>query len=347
MSETLRKIAEYVGGELFGDGGAIIEGVNSLEGAGPKEISFCAGRRYQEALRNCRARAVLVDEKSDLFAGAQIIVSNAELAYARVAWLFAPPVCRYPGISKDAVIHESCRLGEGVSVYPMVYVGEGADIGEGTVLFPGVCIGENVTMGKRCLIYPNVSILRGCIIGDDVIIHPGTVIGGDGFGFVRDGAASVKIPQMGIVQIDDQVEIGANNCIDRATFGKTWIKKGVKTDNLVQIAHNVVIGENSIVVSQAGISGSCTVGKGVLIGGQAGISDHVNIGDGVMIGSQSGIPKSIPAGQVVSGSPMLPHRMWLRSTSLTGRLPELNDRLRALEKKMKTLEKYLEKELPA
>jgi len=344
LGETLRKIADYVGGELIGDPEAIVKSVNSLEGAGPEEISFCAGRRFHEALQKSRARAVLVHEKSELFAGTQIIVTNAELAYARVAWLFAPPVCRHPGISKDAVIHESSRFGEGVSIYPTVYVGVGAFVGEETVLFPGVCIGENVTIGKRCLIYPNVSILRGCILGDDVIIHPGTVIGSDGFGFVRDGATSVKIPQTGIVQIDDQVEIGANNCIDRATFGKTWIKKGVKTDNLVQIGHNVVIGENTIIVSQAGVSGSCTIGRGVLIGGQAGISDHVNIGDGVMIGSQSGIPKSIPAGQVVSGSPMLPHRVWLRSTSLTGRLPELNDRLRSLEKKMKNLEKYLEKE---
>ena len=286
-----------------------------------------------------------MDKKNEKFSGAQIIVANAELAYARVAWLFAPPVSRYPGISKHAVVHESCCFGEGVSVYPTVYVGEGrCQIGDETVLFPGVCIGENVTIGKRCLIYHNVSILRGCIIGDDVIIHPGTVIGSDGFGFVREGAASVKIPQTGIVQIDDQVEIGANNCIDRATFGRTWIKKGVKTDNLVQIAHNVVIGENTIVVSQAGVSGSCTVGKGVLIGGQVGISDHVDIGDGVMIGSQSGIPKSIPAGQVVSGSPILPHRVWLKSSVLTGKLPELNDRLRSLEKKVKALEKYLEKE---
>ena len=344
MGETLRKIADYVGGELIGDPGAIVEGVNSLEGAGPREISFCTGRRYQEALQKIKAVAVLVNEKFEKFSGAQIIVANAELAYAKVAWLFAPPVCRYPGISKDAVVHESCRFGEGVSVYPTVYVGDGAFVGEETVLFPGVCIGENVTIGKRCLIYPNVSILRGCIIGDDVIIHPGTVIGSDGFSFVREGATSVKIPQTGIVQIDDQVEIGANNCIDRATFGKTWIKKGVTTDNLVQIAHNVVIGENTIVVSQAGISGSCTVGQGVLIGGQVGISDHVNIGDGVMIGSQSGIPKSIPAGQVVSGSPMLPHRVWLKSSVLTGKLPELNDRLRSLEKKIQNLEKYLEKE---
>jgi UDP-3-O-[3-hydroxymyristoyl] glucosamine N-acyltransferase len=344
LGETLRRIADYVGGELIGDEGTVVEGLNSLESAGPSEITFCSGRRYHEALQKTRAQAILINEKSDLYAGAQIIVANAELAYARVAWLFAPPICRYPGISKDAAIHETCRFGKDVSVYPTVYVGEGAVIGEETVLFPGVCVGENVTVGKRCLIYPNVSILRGCIIGDDVIIHPGTVIGSDGFGFVRDGATSVKIPQTGIVQIDDQVEIGANNCIDRATFGKTWIKKGVKTDNLVQIAHNVVVGENSIIVSQAGISGSCTLGKGVLIGGQVGVSDHVNIGDGVMVGSQSGIPKSIPAGQVVSGSPVLPHRVWLKAVVLTGRLPELNDRLRSLEKKIKILEKSLDKE---
>ena len=342
MSETLRNIADYVGGELIGDGGAVVDGLNSLEGAGPSEITFCSGRRYHEALQETGAKAILIDEKSDLFTGAQIIVSNAELAYARVASLFAPPVCRYPGISKDAAIHEGSRIGEGVSVYPMVYVGDGAVIGEGTVLFSGVCIGENVTVGKRCLIYPNVSILWGCVIGDDVIIHPGTVIGSDGFGFVRDGVVSVKIPQTGIVQIDDEVEIGANNCIDRATFGKTWIKKGVKTDNLVQIGHNVVVGENTIIVSQAGVSGSCNIGKGVLIGGQVGISDHVNLGDGVMVGSQSGVQKSIPAGQVVSGSPAISHRVWLKSASLSGRLPELNDRLRSLEKKVKTLEKHLD-----
>ncbi len=344
MGETLRKIAAYVSGELFGDPKSMIEGVNSLEGAGPNEISFCSGRRYQEALQKSRAGAVLIEAKSDLFAGAQIVVPHAELAYARVAWLFAPPVCRFSGISKDAVIHETCRIGDGVSVHPLVYVGDGAVIGDQTVLFPGVFVGENVTIGKRCLIYPNVSILRDCVIGDDVIIHSGTVIGSDGFGFVRDGAASVKIPQTGIVQIDDMVEIGANNCIDRATFGKTWIKKGVKTDNLVQIGHNVVVGENTIVVSQVGFSGSCTIGKGVLIGGQAGIKDHVTIGDGVMIGSQSGIHKSIPAGQVVTGSPALPHKVWLRAATLSGKLPEMNDRLRSVEKKLETLEKILEKE---
>jgi UDP-3-O-[3-hydroxymyristoyl] glucosamine N-acyltransferase len=184
-----------------------------------------------------------------------------------------------------------------------------------------------------------VSILHDCVIGNQVIIHAGTVIGSDGFGFVRDGPINVKIPQMGYVQIDDQVEIGANNAIDRAALGKTWIKRGVKTDNLVQVAHNVVIGEDTIIVAMTGISGSTNIGREVVIGGQVGIKDHIKIGDRVMIGSQSGVAKSISPGQVVSGTPSMPHRLWLKATRITPRLPEMYDRLRRLEKKVDELEK--------
>jgi UDP-3-O-[3-hydroxymyristoyl] glucosamine N-acyltransferase len=177
-----------------------------------------------------------------LFKGPQVLVPNVELAYAKVAALFAPPISRHSGISQEAVVHEQSHIGKDVSIYPLVYVGRGAEIGDGATLFPGVFVGAGVKIGRRCLIYPNVTIMRGCVIGNDVIIHAGSVIGGDGFGFARDGAASIKIPQTGIVQIDDHVEIGASNCIDRAALGKTWIQRGTKTDNLVHIAHNVVIG---------------------------------------------------------------------------------------------------------
>jgi UDP-3-O-[3-hydroxymyristoyl] glucosamine N-acyltransferase len=340
LNTTLDEIAKAVGGEVVGNRDLVITGINSLNDAGPSEISFFSDRRYQESLRMTRAGALLISHKAGSFKGSQVIVPNAELAYAKVAMLLAPPVSRHLGVSQGAVIHEESLIGKDVSVYPMVYVGQGAEIGDGATLFPGVFVGEGVKIGKRCLIYPNVVILKGCIIGNDVIIHPGSVIGGDGFGFVRDGAVSLKIPQTGIVQIDDHVEIGANNCIDRAALGKTWIKRGTKTDNLVHIAHNVVIGEDTIIVAQAGISGSCQIGREVVIGGQVGIIDHIEVGDRAMIGSQSGIAKPIAPGEVVSGSPAIPHRTWLKVSALTSRLPEFNQRLRQLEKRMEQVEPH-------
>jgi len=338
LSKTLDEVAKSVGGEVVGNRDLVITGINSLNEAGPSEISFFSDRRYQEDLRKTRAGALLISQETGLFDGPQVIVPHVELAYARVAALFAPPVSRYLGISQGAVIHEESRIGEDVLVYPMVYVGQGAEVGDGTTLYPGVFVGEGVKIGKRCLVYPNVTIMKGCILGNDVIIHPGSVIGGDGFGFVRDGAVSVKIPQTGIVQIDDCVEIGANNCIDRAALGKTWIKRGAKTDNLVHIAHNVVIGEDTIIVAQAGISGSCQIGREVVIGGQVGIIDHIEVGDRAMIASQSGIVKSIHQGEVVSGSPAISHRTFLRASALMPRLPEFHQRLRKLEKRFEEVE---------
>jgi UDP-3-O-[3-hydroxymyristoyl] glucosamine N-acyltransferase len=263
------------------------------------------------------------------------------LAYAKVASIFAPPVPRYPGISEQAVLHDSTRIGKNVSIYPLVYVGEEALIGDGVIMFPGVFIGDRVKVGNGTIIYPNVTILHDCQIGKNVIINAGTVIGSDGFGFVRDGAVSVKIPQIGMVQIDDDVEIGANSCIDRAASGKTWVKRGVKTDNFVHVAHNVIIGEDTIVVAQVAISGSVHIGRQVIIGGQVAISDHVEIGDRVMIGSQSGVPKSIPSGEVVSGTPAMPHRLWLKTSGIIRRLPQFSEHLRDLEKRVAELEKNL------
>ena len=278
MELSLKEIARIVGGRVLGNDLVMIKGANSLDEAGPEEISFFADRRYKESLIKTKASAIIVPEENGLFKGPQVVASNPGLAYARVAGLFAPPVPGFPGISDRAYVHESCSVGKNVSIYPGVYVGKEAVIGDNVILFPGVFIGEGAGIGAKTVIYPNVTILQGCVIGNNVIIQAGTVIGSDGFGFVRDGSVSVKMPQTGILQIDDHVEIGANNCIDRAATGKTWIKKGVKTDNLVQVAHNVVIGEDTIVVAQAGISGSVHVGGQVIIGGQVGISDHVKIG---------------------------------------------------------------------
>lgn len=337
MEISLNRIAETVGGEVIGDGRTRITGIAPLVHATPSELSFFTDKRYKKALAGCRAGALLTPTQIREFEGPQVLVRDARLAFAKVAGLFAAPLRRHTGISDQAVVHHQSEIGRNVSIYPGVYVEAGAKIGEESTLFPGVFIGEGVKIGERTLLYPNVAILRDCVVGNDVIIHPGTIIGSDGFGFVKDGNRSVKIPQNGWVHIEDHVEIGANNCIDRATLGKTWIKQGTKTDNLVQIAHNVVIGEHTIIVAQAGISGSCTIGGGVIIGGQVGIIDHTEVGDGAMIGSQSGIAKSIPPGEAVSGSPAMSHRQWLKISALTARLPDLNDRVKALEKEVAAL----------
>ena len=341
MKLSLKKIANLVGGNVIGNDSFIIEGINSLDAAAQGEISFFADRKYKESLRKTKASAIIVSEENLLFKGPQVVVSNPVLAYAKVASIFAPPVPRYPGISEQAVLHDSTRIGKNVSIYPLVYVGEEALIGDNVIMFPGVFIGDRVKIGNGTIIYPNVTILHDCQIGKNVIINAGTVIGSDGFGFVRDGAVSVKIPQIGMVQIDDDVEIGANSCIDRAASGKTWVKRGVKTDNFVHVAHNVIIGEDTIVVAQVAISGSVHIGRQVIIGGQVAISDHVEIGDRVMIGSQSGVPKSIPSGEVVSGTPAMPHRLWLKTSGIIRRLPQFSEHLRDLEKRVAELEKNL------
>jgi len=340
----LSEAAAIVAGECVGDEKFVVTGINSLDQAGPTEISFFSDHRYGEILKNTKAGALLVSKINDQFTGPQVLTAHVALAYAKLAAFFAVPPTRYPGVSVDAVIGENCRLGKDVSIFPMVYVGEDSEIGDGTTLFPGVVIDRNVKIGKGTILYPNVTVMRGCVIGNDVIVHAGTTIGSDGFGFVQDGQSSVKVPQTGIVQIDDHVEIGANNCIDRAAFGKTWIKQGVKTDNLVQIAHNVVIGEHSIIVALTGISGSSRLGRGVLIGGQVGVNDHIEIGDGVMVGPQSGVAKSIPAGGIFSGTPAIPHRAYLKNTAMVAKLPQLGERLRDLEKKVRELEGLLEKQ---
>lgn len=340
---ALKKIAERVAGEVVGDEKIRITGINALADASEGEISFFTGPRYKDQLTRTRASALLVSRRLERFSGSQVIVSNPALAYARVAELFAPLPARFPGISDRAFVHANALVGSHVSVYPSAYVGDGAEIGDEVILYPGVFVGDRVRIGERTVLFPNVAVMHDCVIGKDVIIHAGCVIGADGFGFVRDGTANVKIPQLGIVQIDDRVEIGANSCIDRAALGKTWIKAGVKTDNLVQIAHNVVIGEDTVIVAQTAIGGSARVGKQAVIGGQVAVGDHVDISDRVMIGSQSGVPKSIPEGQVVSGTPAMPHRLWLKTSSLIPKLPDLVGRLRDLEKRLADLEKLFNK----
>ena len=242
-----------------------------------------------------------------------------------------------------AQVGEDCRLAPDLTVYPFVFIGNRVTLEKGVCLYPGVCLGDEVRIGPDSIIYPNVSILAGTMIGARVIIHSGTVIGSDGYGFARDGERHIKIPQLGTVQIDDDCEIGANNTIDRAALGRTWIQSGVKTDNQVHIAHNVVVGENSLLIAQVGISGSAVIGRNVILAGQAGVAGHITVGDGVMVGGKSGVAKSIPPGQIVSGNPTMPHQTYLRTRMLIQRLPEMQKQIRALEDRIRILEAITDK----
>lgn len=344
MELTLRHIAESIGGTVIGDDQVLIRGINSLLLAEKGEISFLADPRLKDQIKGTKASAVIVKELTNLYQGPQLISPNPYLTYARVATIFAPPAPRFPGISEKAIIGEGTHLGKDVSVYPFVYVGQEAVIGNRVILFPGVYVGDRVTVGDGSVVYPNVTIMSDCIIGKEVIIHAGSVIGSDGFGYAWDGDVSVKIPQTGIVQIEDNAEIGAQNAIDRASLGKTKIGKGVKTDNLVQISHNVVVGENTVIIAQAGIAGSTRIGRNVVIGPQAGVSDHLEIGDRVMVVGGSGVAQSISAGEVVSGFPTMPHRLWLKTRGHIRRLPKYSERLRKLEDRVKELEEELKRE---
>jgi UDP-3-O-[3-hydroxymyristoyl] glucosamine N-acyltransferase len=337
LEYTLKEIAELVGGVIVGIDQALIRGINSLAEAKEGEISLYVDRRYEKQLKETKASAVLVAEVTEAYHGPQVLVPHPALAHAKVAQLFSSPHPRFPGISDKAVVHETSIVGANPSIFPLVYVGEKAHIGDEVILYSGVFVGDRVRIGNRTVIFPNVTILPDCIIGNEVIIHAGTVVGSDGFGFVRDGHRNVRVPQLGTVRIDDHVEIGANNCIDRAAMGKTWIKRGVKTDNLVHIAHNVVVGEDTVIAAQTAIGGSASIGKEVVIGGQVAISDHISIEDRVMIGSQSGVAKSLGPGEIVSGSPAMAHRLWLRTSGIIPRLPDLSQRLRKLEKKVEDL----------
>ncbi|MBN1625032.1 MAG: UDP-3-O-(3-hydroxymyristoyl)glucosamine N-acyltransferase [Deltaproteobacteria bacterium] len=335
MEKILRDIAGVIKGDIIGNGDVSIIGINSIDKASAGEISFYFDNRYRDYLEKTKASALIVSSHEEGYKGPQVVVTDPKLAYAKAAALFAPPVSRFDGISRNAFIEETGMTGKNVSIYPNVYVGKEAVIGDNVTLFPGTFIGDRVRIGDRTVIYPNVSIMRDCIVGEDVIIHAGCVIGSDGFGYAQDGSEHVKVPQLGIVQIDDNVEIGANTTIDRAANGRTWIQKGVKMDNLIQIGHNVMIGENSILVAHTAIAGSVRVGRNVVIGGKVGIVDHIDIGDGAVIGSGAGVRKSIAPGETVLGDPTMPHRHWMRVSSLIARLPEINDRLRDLEKRVK------------
>ena len=332
---TVKELAALSGGELVGDPTLKITGAASLSEAEQGNVSFFTDRKYIGLLRKTRASAVFVPpDFAEPISATQIRVSSPAKAFEEVLLKFAPePITFPPGIHPTAVIDSSAQLGQGVSIQPLAVIDAGARIGDGTIIGAGSYIGHETVIGSGCHIYSNVTIRERSQIGSRVIIHSGAVIGADGFGFEMVDGRQQKIQQIGIVQIDDDVEIGANTTIDRARFGRTWIQQGVKIDNLVQIAHNVVIGRNSVIVAQSGVSGSTRVGERVMMGGQVGIVGHLEIADGSMIAAQSGITKNLPGG-VWFGSPAVPFPEAKQQIAWIHRLGKLFARVKEIEKKL-------------
>lgn len=341
MDFTLAEIARMVKGRIAGDPEIRIRGISSIEEAKPGEISFIANPRYRSRAATTAASAVIAQREMAGVRCALLLVENPYYAFAQLLSVFHPSR-RYPaGVDPKASVGKGVIFGEGVSIGPFVTVEEGVKLGDRVRLGPGVFVGEGSEIGEESLIYPNVTIREGVKIGKRVIIHSGTVVGSDGFGFAPHQKRYHKVPQVGGVIIEDDVELGANVTVDRATLGNTTIGKGTKVDNLVQIGHNVVIGNDSILVSQVGISGSAKIGHHVTLAGQVGVAGHLTIGDGATVGGKSGITKDIPADETVSGFPPLPHKVWLKAQASFQHLPEMREQVRKLEMKVAQLEKRL------
>jgi UDP-3-O-[3-hydroxymyristoyl] glucosamine N-acyltransferase len=339
-SYSLVELARLVGGEVIGDASVEITGVAGIKEAHEGDITFLANPKYESYLATTQASAVIAAGNGGS-PKPVIKVANPYLAFLKVMSLFTgeTPGQRQLGVHPTATIAASASIGADVSIGAYCFVGENVRIGDRTTILPLVCLCDDAMVGADCLVYPHVTIRERCEIGDRVILHAGAVIGADGFGYAKDGEANRKIPQIGIVKIEDDVEIGANTTIDRATTEVTLIRRGAKIDNLVQIAHNVVVGEHSILAAQVGVSGSTQIGKNVTVAGQAGLVGHIHIGDNAMIGAQGGVTKSVPADTKVSGYPAREHSCARKIYALWARLPELFREVKNLAKRVEELEK--------
>jgi UDP-3-O-[3-hydroxymyristoyl] glucosamine N-acyltransferase len=337
---TLRELSDLIGGELVGDGEVEITGVAGIEEAGEGDITFVAEPRFGQLLKTTGASAVI--RKAEFECALPSIVSGKpHLAFVEVLSLFddSKELQVDTGVHDTASIDPSAELGDNNWIGPFCWIGRNVRLGANTKVHSGTFVGERVVIGNECLIHPNVTIREGCAIGDRVILHPGVVIGSDGFGFTRDGDRHVKIPQIGTVVIEDDVEIGSNSTVDRATTGVTRVCEGTKIDNLVHIAHNCKVGRGSILAGQVGIAGSATLGEGVILGGQAGVADHVTVGDRVIAGARSGLLQPVREGRTVSGFPAREHSLMRKIYAYSARLPELYKRIRDLEERIAGLEK--------
>ena len=345
VTRTLSALAAELGGEVIGDGSTVIGGVAGIREAMPGDLTFLANSRYDAHLDETRASAVICSRERRVARLPLLVVDNPYLAFQRAVRVFRPEQHRpAPGIHPSAVVAADAELGKEVAIGACCVVEPGARLGDRVVLMSGSYVGHRATIGDDSFFYPRVVLREECIVGARCIVHPGVVIGSDGFGFAFDAGRYHKVPQVGNVVIGDDVEIGANTTIDRATTHSTRIGEGSKIDNLVQIGHNVVVGRHCIIVAQVGISGSTELEDHVTLGGQAGLVGHIKIGKGAMVGAQSGVTKSVPAETVVTGYPATQHTIWKRLQALIHRLPDLIQRSRDLEERVAELERQRQRE---
>lgn len=339
MRKTLAEIAKLIDGEVVGNPNTIITGVNGIREAKQGDITFVANPKYAPLINKTNASAIITSQDITTADKPIIRTKNPSLAFAEIVSLALPVKIKQPkGIHPTAILADNVKLGKNVSLGAYSILEEGVTVEDNTIIYGGCYIGYDVKIGKDCLIYSDVSIRERVEIGDRVIINNGSVIGSDGFGFTEVNGEHKRIPQIGTVIIEDDVDIGANVAIDRARFDKTIVGKGTKIDNLVHIAHNVLIGENSIIIAQTGISGSSKIGKNVILAGQSGVVGHVAIGDNVIVGAQSGVTKSVPSDTTVSGYPAKPHDIAKKINACIQRLPNLYKTVEELKKKIKELE---------
>lgn len=342
QTKTLKELAEYLGGTVRGDESCRVNGLAPLESAGSDKVTFLANPKYASKVAETGAGAVLMSPGSEAYGRNVIEVANPYLAFAKLLTLFYVQPHTPRGVMPEACIGIGVSLGEDISIYPGAIVGDHVTLGDRCVIHPGAVIYAGVTIGDDTTVHANVVIRERCRIGNRCVIQPGAVVGSDGFGYAPDGNSYYPIPQIGIVVLEDDVEIGANTCIDRAALEATLIRRGTKLDNLVQVAHNCQIGEDCMIVSQVGISGSTKIGNHVTLAGQVGVAGHLSIGNNVIVGAQSGVPGSLPDNAGYSGTPALPHKEWLKSMAVVASLPNLKKSVSALEKRIAGLEALLQ-----
>ena len=342
MEFTAQQIAQFVQGKVEGDENAKVNTFAKIEEGKEGAISFLSNPKYTHYVYDTMSSVVLIDDTVELekpVSTTLIRVKNAYECVAKLLQMYESMKPKKTGIDSLAFVSPKAKVAENVYVGAFAYIADGAEVGEGSQIYPHAYVGEGVKIGKNALIYPNVSIYHGSRLGDNVTLHSGCVIGADGFGFAPGPDGYDKIPQIGIVTIEDNVEIGANTCVDRSTMGSTYVRKGVKLDNLVQIAHNTDIGENTVMSSQVGIAGSTKVGQWCMFGGQVGIAGHITIGNKVFLGAQSGVPGSLKDNQTLIGTPPTDQRSFFKSQAIIRRLPEIYKQLYDLQKEVEELKK--------
>lgn len=343
QSKTLKELAIHLGGRIIGDETVMVNGLAPLEAAGPDKVTFLANPKYAAKVAETGAGAVLMAPGSECYGRNVIEVANPYLAFAKLLTLFYVQPQTARGVLPESCLGSNVSLGDAITIHPGAIIGDNVTIGDRCVVYPGAIIYSGVTIGNDTVIHANAVIRERCRIGMRCVIQPGAVIGSDGFGYAPDGRSYYRIPQIGIVMLEDDVEIGANTTIDRAALEVTLIRRGTKIDNLVQIAHNCQIGEDGMICSQVGVSGSTKVGNHVTLAGQVGIVGHITIGDNVMVGAKSGVPNSLEGNAGYSGYPIQPHKEWLKSMAVLVNLPELKKTVHALEKRIAELEGQLER----